>query len=110
MATRLDLSRKIKAPTGTTLSAKSWMTEAPLRIFMHLVDETGAVIAQSDVLGVPSTQWGSADVFLQYHELWLPGELPAGPYAINIGFYNPENGQRLGLVGEHVDYIHLPLP
>lgn len=38
MNTRLDPSRKIKAPTGTTLSAKSWLTEAPLRMLMNNLD------------------------------------------------------------------------
>ena len=32
---RLDNSRVIKPATGTTLSAKSWMTEAPLRMLMN---------------------------------------------------------------------------
>jgi len=32
---RLDYSRKIQAPTGTDLSAKSWLTEAPLRMLMN---------------------------------------------------------------------------
>ena len=33
--TRLDNSRVIRAATGTTLSAKSWLTEAPLRMLMN---------------------------------------------------------------------------
>ncbi|MFT7526122.1 MAG: urocanate hydratase [Arenicella sp.] len=35
---RHDPSRVIKAPTGTTLNAKSWMTEAPLRMLMNNLD------------------------------------------------------------------------
>ena len=31
-------SRNIKAPTGTTLRAKSWLTEAPLRMIMNNLD------------------------------------------------------------------------
>ena len=37
-AGRLDNSRKIKSPTGTTLRAKSWLTEAPLRMLMNNLD------------------------------------------------------------------------
>ncbi len=33
--TRLDPSRIVKPATGTTLSAKSWLTEAPLRMLMN---------------------------------------------------------------------------
>ncbi|MCG6659629.1 hypothetical protein HOP52_17915, partial [Halomonas campisalis] len=32
---RHDPSRKIAAPTGTELSCKSWLTEAPLRMLMN---------------------------------------------------------------------------
>ncbi len=38
MNTRRDNSRHIKAATGTTLSAKSWLTEAPLRMLMNNLD------------------------------------------------------------------------
>jgi urocanate hydratase len=36
--TRIDNSRTIHAPTGTELSAKSWLTEAPLRMLMNNLD------------------------------------------------------------------------
>jgi len=32
---RKDTSRKIAAPTGSTLSCKSWLTEAPMRMLMN---------------------------------------------------------------------------
>ena len=35
MTTRLDNSRVIKAPTGAEISAKSWLTEAPMRMLMN---------------------------------------------------------------------------
>ncbi len=38
MDNRRDNSRVIKAPTGTTLTAKSWLTEAPLRMLMNNLD------------------------------------------------------------------------
>ena len=36
--TRIDNSRVIRAPHGTELSAKSWLTEAPLRMLMNNLD------------------------------------------------------------------------
>ena len=36
--TRLDNARVIRAPHGTDLSAKSWLTEAPLRMLMNNLD------------------------------------------------------------------------
>jgi urocanate hydratase len=38
MASRLDNSRTIRAPRGRMLSAKSWLTEAPLRMLMNNLD------------------------------------------------------------------------
>jgi len=38
MTTRLDNTRTVRAPRGTELSAKSWLTEAPLRMLMNNLD------------------------------------------------------------------------
>src|SRR5437868_8460084 len=38
MTTRRDNSRIIRAPTGKKISAKSWLTEAPLRMLMNHLD------------------------------------------------------------------------
>jgi len=38
MNPRRDTSRVIRAPHGTTLSCKSWLTEAPLRMLMNNLD------------------------------------------------------------------------
>jgi urocanate hydratase len=38
MDIRLDTTRHIKAATGTKLNAKSWQTEAPLRMLMNNLD------------------------------------------------------------------------
>ncbi len=35
---RIDNTRRIRAPRGTRLSAKSWLTEAPLRMLMNNLD------------------------------------------------------------------------
>jgi len=35
---RIDNTRRIKAPTGPELTAKSWLTEAPLRMLMNNLD------------------------------------------------------------------------
>lgn len=35
---RIDPTRKIRAPRGTTLSCKSWLTEAPMRMLMNNLD------------------------------------------------------------------------
>ena len=39
--------RVIRAPRGTTLNAKSWLTEAPLRMIMNNLDPEVAENQQS---------------------------------------------------------------
>src|SRR4051812_42107164 len=38
MTTRIDNARTIRAPHGTERTAKSWLTEAPLRMLMNNLD------------------------------------------------------------------------
>src|SRR3984957_13267140 len=38
MPTRLDNARNVRAPRGSQLTAKSWLTEAPLRMLMNNLD------------------------------------------------------------------------
>lgn len=83
----------------------------PLRIFVHLVTEDGTLLTQSDVLGVPASQWRSNAYIIQTHDFSLPEDSPPGPYYVNIGVYNPESGQRLLTTDQPTpDYIHLLLP
>src|SRR3981189_3533882 len=42
MNRRLDNSRTIRAPRGAEISAKSWLTEAPLRMLMNNLDPEAA--------------------------------------------------------------------
>src|SRR5450432_4756976 len=38
MSSRIDNARTIRSPRGTEISAKSWLTEAPLRMLMNNLD------------------------------------------------------------------------
>jgi len=63
--TRLDNARHIEAPTGTALSAKSWLTEAPLRMLMNNLDARVAENPQELVvyggIGRAARDWESFD-------------------------------------------------
>jgi urocanate hydratase len=62
---RLDNARRIKAPTGTTLRAKSWLTEAPLRMLMNNLDPEVAEHPEALVvyggIGRAARDWQSYD-------------------------------------------------
>jgi len=63
--TRIDNSRTIRAPHGTTLTAKSWLTEAPLRMLMNNLDpdvaeKPGELVVYGGV-GRAARDWQSFD-------------------------------------------------
>src|SRR5688572_19510826 len=64
-ASRLDNSRSIKAPVGRTLSALSWLTEAPLRMLMNNLDQDVAEHPEELVvyggIGRAARDWNSYD-------------------------------------------------
>jgi urocanate hydratase len=63
--TRLDNSRSIRAPRGTQLNAKSWLTEAPLRMLMNNLDAEVAERPEELVvyggIGRAARDWESFD-------------------------------------------------
>jgi urocanate hydratase len=63
--TRLDNARRITAPRGTEISAKSWQTEAPLRMLMNNLDPMVAERPEELVvyggIGRAARDWESFD-------------------------------------------------
>ena len=63
--TRIDNARRIEAPRGTELSARSWLTEAPLRMLMNNLDPAVAEAPESLVvyggIGRAARDWESYD-------------------------------------------------
>ena len=63
--TRIDNARTIRAPHGTTLTAKSWLTEAPLRMLMNNLDpdvaeRPGELVVYGGI-GRAARDWASFD-------------------------------------------------
>ena len=65
MTTRLDNTRTVRAPRGTERSAKSWLTEAPLRMLMNNLDpevaeQPGELVVYGGI-GRAARDWQSFD-------------------------------------------------
>ncbi|MCF4128400.1 urocanate hydratase [Methylobacterium sp. SyP6R] len=63
--TRIDNARIVRAPHGTTLTAKSWLTEAPLRMLMNNLDpdvaeRPGELVVYGGI-GRAARDWASFD-------------------------------------------------
>jgi len=67
--TRIDNSRIIRAATGTKLTAKSWLTEAPLRMLMNNLDPMVAEKPEELVvyggIGRAARNWESFDAIVK---------------------------------------------
>ncbi|MCW5589312.1 MAG: urocanate hydratase [Legionellales bacterium] len=69
MATTTDHHRQIHAPTGTRLTAKSWLTEAPLRMLMNNLDPSVAEKPEELIvyggLGRAARNWACFDKIVE---------------------------------------------
>ncbi len=92
-----------------------WRAEAEMptsyRVFIHLVDANGQILAQTDGEPAnwsrPTTGWVPGEYILDDHTLTLPPDLPAGA-SLRVGLYNPVTNQRLQT--DSGDFVTLSLP
>ena len=75
-------------------------TATSYRVFVHLINENGEIVAQSDGEPAnwtrPTTGWLASEIIIDEHNFSVE-ELPAGTYQLNIGLYDPATGDRLEL-------------
>ncbi len=79
--------------------------DGPRRIFLHVLDESGALLGNADGLGAPAEHWQTGDLLLQRHLLPLT---PQSSHQLRLGLYDPESGQRL-LTSAGADSVLLDL-
>ncbi|MDX1686953.1 MAG: glycosyltransferase family 39 protein [Candidatus Promineifilaceae bacterium] len=69
------------------------------RVFVHLVDGTGGIVAQSDAEPAgwtrPTTGWAPGEYVVDEHVLTPPEEGVTGPFSLRVGLYDPATGERL---------------
>lgn len=80
-----------------------------LTAFVHLLDKEGHIISQFDGLDSVPSQIHPGDRFIQAHQLYSQ---PANnqPFQLNLGLYTPDNGHRLLIDGESLDFYSLTAP
>ena len=78
-------------------------------VFVHLVDGSDNIVAQRDVVPAeglrPASGWRASEVIQDVHLLPLPPDLPAGPYSLRVGLFEPESFLR-----PSVTYNNQPQP
>lgn len=87
-------------------------TRRRLRVFVHLVDVGGKMVAQHDALGYPSREWRAGEQFVTLHTIPLPDHaVLSEDYALELGLYDVETLERLPLHGreQETDTVRIPL-
>jgi len=106
------------APGGALPLTLAWraeeVAERGYTVFVHLVDEGGTILAQQDrapqVDGAPypTNLWVPGEIVTDEYELIIPPDAAAGRYAVRVGLYLPESGQRLSVPGSADNALTLP--
>jgi len=106
---------------GYSLSRNPFMVElvwtaadqidSSYHVFVHLVDKSGNIVAQSDGQPAdwvrPTTGWVPGEYVIDRHTLTLPQGVPLDNMSLRVGMYDPDTGQRLPV--EDLDFAHLYL-
>lgn len=105
------------AYAGETVTVSlSWMTTRVLStsytMFVHLVDSSGVVRAQSDHAGwdgmYPTDRWSVGEIVEDTFTIRLPADLSPGNYRIQVGIYaNPEQPQPVHMTNSSADRVTL---
>jgi hypothetical protein len=73
--------------------------DADYGVFVHLVDGSGQLVAQTDSPPVagsrPTSDWQAEEIVVDRHGLPLPAALDRGHYDLRIGMVDPSTGDRL---------------
>jgi hypothetical protein len=116
-----DLDASAAAPGSSAHLVLYWQAEsAPHRnytVFTHLLDAQNHIVAQQDSPPdggtAPTLGWVTGQVVRDAHTLQLPATLPPGSLTLEVGLYDPTNGQRLSVVGndagDRVVLLRLPV-
>jgi hypothetical protein len=100
-----DLGQTTLRPGSRLLLSFLWEAQArpdeDYTLFVHLVDDSGAIRAQTDIqpLGgfYPTSFWDEREEVYDTVPLDLPATLPPGEYSLRLGWYLYSTGQRLAL-------------
>jgi hypothetical protein len=96
------------SPGGTLTVTLVWRAEGTLDVdytsFVHLVNEDGKLIAQSDhppLSGAyPTSLWETGDVIRDPHRVEVDATSTSGACALSVGMYNSKSDERLPAYAE----------
>ncbi|MFQ5612828.1 MAG: hypothetical protein ACE5H9_11910 [Anaerolineae bacterium] len=85
-----------------------------MKVFVHLVDAGGKVLAQVDLQpqdgAAPTRAWIPGHTVEDTYRLTIPGEGPDGPYRLYLGLYRVETLERLPVAGDDQGRVIIGVP
>jgi 4-amino-4-deoxy-L-arabinose transferase-like glycosyltransferase len=66
-----------------------------LKMFLHVISDQGELIVGDDREDLNFATLSPGTSFWQISQLTLPEDLPPGRYQVEVGWYDPETGERL---------------
>lgn len=90
-------------PDDAARFALRWQTDIlvhdSFKMFVHLVDTSGNVLAQHDAIPgggtLPMTSWTPGEAIDDHFAILIPNDAPSGRYELRLGLYDPASGLRL---------------
>lgn len=84
----------------------TWLADAPIEeprhVFLHLIDSTGKVWAQSDGPPInwlrPFSTFVAGQSVVDRRAMLVTSDIPPGRYSVTVGLYNPDTQTRVRLV------------
>jgi hypothetical protein len=101
-----EVDEEVATPGGELRLTLFWRAEGTLEqdytVFAHLLDATGQRVSgwDSPPLGgdYPTSAWGAGEVIADEYIIPVPADAPPGKYAIAVGMYNADTGERLPVI------------
>jgi 4-amino-4-deoxy-L-arabinose transferase-like glycosyltransferase len=103
-----DLTVLGAEPGGTVRVVLYWRADQQMEkdytVFVHLVDEEGAIWGQQDSEpegGFYHTSfWDVGEMLTDAYQFTIDEETPSGEYQVEVGMYLLDTGERLAVIGE----------
>ncbi|MCB8928257.1 MAG: DUF2723 domain-containing protein [Ardenticatenaceae bacterium] len=102
----VDIPARTLQPGGLLELTLTWQALAPLAedytVFVQVLDANDQIVGQIDSWPVqgtyPTSQWTPGETVVDRHQVQLAGELPPGPYRVQVGFYLLQTLRRLSVL------------
>lgn len=100
-------------PGGTLRLTLEWEARSDVRddykVFVHLLDGEGRVVAQRDSVPVggsrPTATWRRGEEISDNYGVIVPGNTHQGRYRLAVGMYRPTTGERLPFASGDVEIV-----